>query len=381
MKTQLKNNLRACLALNRLYGLRGNDVENLMQHHDDLVSLLTSSVSKLVNAGFSEGLIQQIKKIDWNMVDAEAVWAEKPNHHIITLLDDSYPSLLRGISAPPLVLFVNGNIACLNLPQLAMVGSRNPTSIGRETAQHFAHYLAGKGLVITSGLAMGIDAASHLGALQSGQTIAVLGTSIDQIYPSRHRELAERISANGAVISEFPLKTFPEKKNFPRRNRIISGLSAGTLVVEAALRSGSWITARHAGEQGREVFAIPGSIHNPLARGCHKLIKEGAKLVETAEDILGELKMDLTPALIKKRGENSKDYVPSKGEGKIMPTKENLDADAVKLLSSVGFEATAIDTLVVRTDFSPEVVSSMLLILELGGLVKRVPGGYCRKQE
>ncbi len=215
---------------------------------------------------------------------------EGDNRHLITLHDARYPTLLREIDDAPPMLFIQGDPTILNLPQIAIVGSRNPSASGRQTATDFAHFLASAGLAITSGLADGIDGAAHQGALETkNSTLAVTGTGLDRVYPAKHRELAHRIAEQGALISELPPGTPPIPANFPRRNRIISGLSLGTLVVEAAQKSGSLITARLATEQGREVFAIPGSIHNPLARGCHALIRQGAKLVETAGDILEEL--------------------------------------------------------------------------------------------
>ncbi len=213
---------------------------------------------------------------------------QKSGTRLLPLSDPLYPPLLRQIPDPPIALFVRGDATLLSEPQLAMVGSRNPSVEGRRNAEEFAEYLAKCGLVITSGMALGIDAASHKGALKGGKTVAVWGTGLDKAYPPRNRELAEEIIAKGVVVSEFPPGTPPLPTHFPRRNRIISGLAVGTLVVEAAKQSGSLITARLASEQGREVFAIPGSIHNPMARGCHRLLRDGAKLVESAGDILEE---------------------------------------------------------------------------------------------
>lgn len=363
------NKLQLYLALNRLTGLTASDIEYLSQYDGDLASFLSSSSALLTKAGFSVESIQQLRRLDWKLVEDELRWAEAADHHIVTLVGDDYPKLLRNINAPPIVLFVHGCLDCLKKPQLAMVGSRNPTPAGKDTAFQFAQYLAATGLVITSGLAMGVDAASHEGALQAGSTIAVIGTGIDQVYPARNRALAERIVEHGAMISEFPLYAQARRDHFPRRNRIISGLSMGTLVVEAAQRSGSLITARLAGEQGREIFAIPGSIHNPLSRGCHKLIREGAKLVEKAQDILEELEL------------STKIVVEEAFKQDMSNDQEVLDEDRRKLLSSIGFEITAVDALIARTGFAPREVSSMLLMLELAGHVKQVPGGYIRKQE
>ncbi|MGD9153609.1 MAG: DNA-processing protein DprA [Gammaproteobacteria bacterium] len=361
------NKLQLYLALNRLTGLTAGDIKYLSQYDGDLAGFVSSSPALLTNAGFSVKSIQQLKRLDWRLVEDELRWAEAANHHIVTLVDHDYPELLRNINAPPIVLFVHGRLECLKKPQLAMVGSRNPTPVGKEIAFQFAQYLAAAGLVITSGLAMGVDAASHAGALQTGSTIAVVGTGIDQIYPARNRGLAERIIEQGAVVSEFPLYVQAKRNHFPRRNRIISGLSMGTLVVEAAKRSGSLITARCAGEQGREVFAIPGSIHNPLSRGCHKLIREGAKLVEKAQDILEEL--ELYTKIVNRNSFEQCELVTNEKQ-------EVLDEDRRKLLFSIGFETTAVDTLISRTGFTSREISSMLLMLELEGYVKQVPGGY-----
>ena len=217
-------------------------------------------------------------------------WLAGAGRSLVTWGSPGYPALLASIEDAPLTLFVEGDAGALALPQLAIVGSRNPTQIGRDTASQFAKHLAASGLAITSGLALGIDAAAHRGALLGpGRTIAVLGCGLDRIYPRENTELARQIVASGALVSDLPTGVPPLKQHFPRRNRIISGLSVGTLVVEAALQSGSLITARLAGEQGREVFAIPGSIHSPLSRGCHRLIRQGAKLVESVDDIFPEL--------------------------------------------------------------------------------------------
>jgi DNA processing protein len=244
-----------------------------------------------------------------------------------------------------------------------MVGSRNPTPAGRTNARNFAAYFARVGLTITSGLAVGIDAASHEGALLGGGlTVAVCGTGLDQVYPTQHAGLAARIREHGALVSEFPPRTPPRRVNFPQRNRLISGLSVGTLVVEAARESGSLITARLAAEQGREVFAIPGSIHSPLSRGCHKLIREGAKLVEDAADVLSELKFSLSKEAL----------ASSPGPVGKLPA---LDKEYEMLLDALGFEAATIDVLVERTGLPGESIASMLLILELEGRVAPHPGG------
>jgi DNA processing protein len=281
---------------------------------------------------------------------------------------DNYPSRLREVGAPPPLLFVRGNPALLHEPQLAVVGSRNPTAGGIDTARDFAGYLAGLGLVVTSGLALGIDAAAHEGALATGHTIAVLGTGPDRVYPAAHRDLARRIANTGALVTELLPGTGPHASHFPQRNRIISGLSLGTLVVEAAVGSGSLITARLASEQGREVFAIPGSIHNPLARGCHALIRQGAKLVDSANQILEELGPQLGEFLADGADSAPEAVVPG-------PQTSDLDDDHGRLLACMGYDPIAPDEIVARTGMPAFEIASMLLLLELKGLVTSHPGG------
>ncbi len=294
-------------------------------------------------------------------------WLHLPHHHLLPFTDPRYPQLLRSLADCPLVLYVSGQLDALTNPQLAMVGSRNPTAQGQATASDFAEYLAARGLGVTSGLAEGIDACAHRGALRAqGITLGVLGTGIDRVYPRSNAELFEKIQHCGALISEFPLGTPPRRANFPRRNRIIAGLSLGTLVVEAARRSGSLITARLANAQGRDVFAIPGSIYSPLSRGCHALLKEGAKLVETADDILRELNFSAF---------FSNHFRAFEGGSPVQPSASGMDKDHKILLDALGFDSVDPDTLVVRTGFKPEAVSSMMLILELEGHVQTAPGG------
>jgi len=290
---------------------------------------------------------------------------------VLTLSDPDYPPLLRCITDAPTVLFLRGDPTCLSGALLAVVGSRHPTRPGEETARSFARALARQGLGVVSGLAVGIDAAAHRGALDAGGvTVAVAAHGPDSVYPPRHRELAERIAAGGALVSEFLPGTPPLREHFPRRNRVISGLSLGVLVVEAAVRSGSLITARLAGEQGREVFAIPGSIHNPMARGCHRLIRQGAKLVETVADLIEELGWREGPAAPSGRVDDAPAPLPE------------LDADYVTVLDAMGYDPATVDVLVQRTGLTPQALSSMLLSLELRGIVDPLPGsGYVRAAE
>ncbi len=279
-----------------------------------------------------------------------------------------YPPLLMELRDAPDTLYAVGDPDTLHLPAIAIVGSRNPTSGGRDNAFHFARHLAATGFVIVSGLAEGIDAAAHEGALAvGGRTVAVLGHGLDQIYPASNGALAERILKDGALVSEYSVGTPPRRGHFPQRNRIISGLCLGTLVVEAARRSGSLITARTAGEQGREVFAIPGSIHNPMSRGCHQLIRQGARLVETADDILSEL-APLVAGLM----ENADD-------AGYATTTDEQDEDYVRLVDALGFDPQTPEELAAKTGLTIEQVSSMLLILELQERIESLPGGAYSK--
>lgn len=339
-------------------------------------------------------------------IDAAIAWAEQPQHHILTLADTSYPAGLLEIHDPPLVLYVVGDLQRLALPAIAIVGSRSATPGGCDNAHAFAQHLAQAGWCVVSGLATGIDAAAHEGALAAGAegagTIAVIATGADLVYPARHRELAHRIAAQGAIVSELPLGTRAERYQFPRRNRLIAGLARGVLVVEAALQSGSLITARLAGELGREVFAIPGSIHSPLARGCHALIRQGAKLTETAEDILSELGMaaGTTPggaSLIRKRSTRSRltAEVPEPvGPGpeflKVHDAVSTTDGTskgnneigdpAAGVLHALGFDPVHIDDLQRRTGLAMPALHAALLQLELDAQVVRLDGGRYQRR-
>ncbi len=299
------------------------------------------------------------------MSDTEQKWLEKTENRIIESDSEDYPELLRGIPGPPALLYIVGNAEALHMPALSIVGSRNPSRGGKENAYEFAKHLGRSGFCIVSGLAQGIDTSAHEGALAGGaMTVAFLGHGIDRVYPSANRDLAHRISQNGALVSEYPLGSPPRREHFPQRNRLISGLSLGTLVVEAARRSGSLITARLAGEQGREVFAIPGSIHNPLSRGCHQLIRQGAKLVESADDIVSELG-SLTGHLMQN------DTNQEKEESRNIEH----DADYEVLLESLSYDPTSADELAENSGLTIDQVSSMLLILELEEKVEALTGG------
>lgn len=360
-------NHRYWLALSRLPGVGSVTVRHWLDHFKSIAHLFSASIADWQAAGVTTKHIQLLKNINWQIIEDDLCWLEKNNGQVIPLDDVAYPALLQEIHDPPLVLYVQGDVNLLKEQQIAMVGSRHPTATGKDLARHFAKELASRGWVITSGLALGIDAASHEGALLvNGKTIAILGTGLKFIYPRTHQKLADEIvKCGGALVSEFPLEMPPKATNFPMRNRVISGLSLGVLVVEAAIRSGTLITARLALEQNREVFAIPGSIYNPLARGCHQLIRQGAKLVETFEDILEEIKPShqqlegLIPATFKKE-------------------PVDLDPERKRLLAQIGYEVTALDVIILRSGLTAAEVSSMLLPLELEGYVNVVPGGYIR---
>lgn len=339
--------------------------------------LFNATEDELEAKGFSKKIIYLIKHPNAKVIDEDLKWAQQTNCHMLCFDDEAYPASLKEIADPPFVLYVKGNLAALSEWQIAMVGSRRATPTGIKNAEKFAAALVEAGLAITSGLATGIDGASHRGALAArGITIGVAGTGLNHCYPAVHQSLIEEIvQQQGAILSEFPLATPPKPMNFPRRNRIIGGLSLGVLVIEAALKSGSLITAKHALEQGREVFAIPGSIHHPLARGCHYLIRQGAKLVETAQDVLEEFR-----AISSRKGPANecglKDIVLKKKQ------KENfhvtIPPEYRSVLEQIGYEMTPLDVVILGSGLTAGEVSSTLLTLELNGYIQSVPGGYIR---
>jgi DNA processing protein len=333
--------------------------------------VIASSASQLRECGVSDDAIAKLKTPDRALFERWRTWLAGPRRTLLTLGSADYPPRLAQTPDAPLALWVEGaELPLLSSAQLAIVGSRSPTTSGRDTAEQFARYLSERGLTITSGLATGIDGASHSGALPAlGSTVAVLGCGIDVVFPRAHAQLAADIVARGLLVSEYAPGVEPQKCFFPARNRIIAGLSLGTLVVEATRRSGSLITARHAMDYGREVFAIPGSIHNPLARGCHYLIRQGAKLVEEAADILIELAPQLRAEGIELPSVASApaaaDSTPLVDE----PSYQNL-------LNVMEFSPIAIAQLSARAHLTTAEVSSMLLVLELEGLVEALPGGW-----
>lgn len=353
------------LHLHRLVG--GNSLRHLIEHFGGIEPIYAAPRHELL--AFFEGDATPVDALlagpDANQFEVERHWLDDPNNHLLAITDPAYPPLLREISDAPALLFVRGDVSVLSVPQIAVVGSRNPSRGGCDNARAFSEHLSQAGLAITSGLALGIDACAHEAALAAGgKTIALAATGLDRVYPAAHRELAHRIAAEGALVSEFALGTPPRREHFPQRNRLISGFSLGVLVVEAALKSGSLITARFAAEQGREVFAIPGSIHSPLARGCHALIRQGAKLVETAQDVLEEL-----GALAHFVG-NPPTAAPS-----AMPP----DPAQQSLLDIIGHDPIEIDALIVRSGLTAGALSSMLLHMELRGLIETRPGGKVQR--
>ncbi len=354
--------LRATLRLIRAPGVGPVLGARLLENFGSAQSALDAGSGAWQKAGIPQSLHEGLSKPNEKFLADDLRWLEGEHRGLLMLGDERYPERLKEISAPPLALFYQGDVAVLAEPQLAIVGARASTPQGLESAKGFAAELVKCGLTVTSGLALGIDGAAHRGALEAGgKTIAVCATGLDRVYPARHRTLAHEIAANGVLVSEFPPGTPPLPEHFPRRNRVISGLSLGVLVVEAAPESGSLITARLALEQGREVFAVPGSIHAPTSRGCHALIRQGAKLTETIHDILEELHGFV-------HDEAAFADTKASPQPKLEPMQQ-------RVLDALGFDAASFDTLVERTSLPLENLSSALLALELQGWIGVLPGG------
>ena len=368
------NTTQTWISLWRVPGIGCQTFHKLLKQFGDPEAVLNASSSALKNAGLNSRQQEAIQASQLDNAKADMLWLEQDNHHLVTFHDQHYPALLREISVAPPLLYVHGNIELLNDPQIAIVGSRNPTQSGKNNAFEFAKHFSSTGLCVTSGLALGVDGDAHRGALtDGGVTIAVTATGLDRVYPASNRTLAHQIAEQGALVSENPIGTAPQAKNFPRRNRIISGMSLGSLIVEAAQRSGSLITADYANEQGRMVFAIPGSIHNPLARGCHKLIRQGAKLVETASDVMEDLASQIDLHQFNKTSDEKEDT------GSENNRKQSSNDDNSRLLEAMGYDPVSIDDLVLQTGLTPAALSSMLLVMELQGLIaSNGRGNYTR---
>jgi DNA processing protein len=349
---------KAWLALSLIHGLGGEGARCLLKEFGSPEAIFAAPAGLLKSIIKADVVAEIGKGINEDALASTLNWLQDDNNHVVTLADSAYPQALLNIPDPPLLLYVKGRLDLLNRSALAVVGSRNATPQGINNAEAFAKSLSDAGLCIISGMAHGIDAAAHRGALQgAGGSIGVVGTGLDKVYPAANRDLAHALANQGALVSEFPLGTPPLAANFPRRNRIISGMSAGCLVVEASLQSGSLITARLALEQGRDVFAIPGSIHAPQSKGCHALLKQGAKLVETAQDVLEEL-----------------------GSLVVLPAHDTAIQDTDHpLLVHLGFDPVDLDTLNARCGLTVSQLSAMLLTLELEGRINTLPGGLYQR--
>lgn len=356
--------IESWLNLNLIDGLGDESIRRLLVAFGHPAAILAAPVTALERI-VKNTIAQRIKQgADRDKIAGVFKWLEDPSNAIITLADPDYPAQLLNIADPPPLLYLKGRRELLQQPALAVVGSRNATPQGLSNAEAFSEAASNAGLCIISGMALGIDTAAHQGGLRGfAASIAVVGTGLDIVYPAKNHPLAHKLAKEGALISEFPLGTPAIGRNFPRRNRIISGMSQGCLVVEAALRSGSLITARQALDQGREVLAIPGSIHSPLSKGCHALIKQGAKLVESTQDILDELNC-LPPTVVEDKKEEF--------------TTQKISENGL-LLKHLGYDVIDMDTLCARSGLTAEIVSAMLLTLELDGQVSSLPGGYYQR--
>ena len=356
--------LRSWLNLTLPAGIGPRKQQELLRafgHPDAIFAAGLSAVSGIIGIKLAQSLFDGINnEAQQTLIDATLAWLQEPGHHIVTLADRDYPQRLLESSDPPSLLYVNGDPAYLNRAAIGVVGSRNATPQGIENALAFSRVLADAGFTIISGLALGIDAAAHEGAIRSNSpsgTIAIIGTGIDRVYPSSNKKLAHVVTGKGCIISEFPLGTAATASNFPRRNRLIAGLSQACLVVEAAPASGSLITARLAGELGRDLFAIPGSIHAPQYKGCHALIKQGAKLVECAQDILEELRPQAT------------------GNAPATPEDAAIKPEHRALIGALGHDPSTLDQLISRSGLTADAVLAMLTELSLEGVVTNLPGG------
>ena len=348
------------IGLSQVYGLGSQGFCQLLQNFGDPAAIFSTSYHQLLKV-VSEPVARQISAgPDMGTILPTLEWLKLPENYLVTLADTIYPRTLLEIPDPPPILYAKGQLDRLNSPAIAVVGSRSASAQGEKNAEDFAEALCHHGFTVISGLALGIDGAAHRGALKAnGATIAVVGTGLDIVYPARHRNLAHQIAERGVILSEFGLGTPSKAQNFPRRNRIISGLSLGCLVVEANIQSGSLITARLAAEQGREVFAIPGSIHSPVSKGCHQLIKQGAKLVDNIQDIVDEF-----PFI----GSGSLATIP-------IGTRSEMTDENDSLLDFMGFDPVSMDSLIERSGLQSDALAPMLMMLELEGKLALLPGG------
>lgn len=367
-QVKFSNKLSSWLHFNIAFG-KADQWALVEQHFGSLDVALEADVAQWNKiSGINPKLVERVFAVTEAEIEQAIDWTTRSGQTVVTIADEAYPQMLREIPDPPVLLYVRGDLALLKAPQLAIVGSRHASRQGVQIAKDFAQHLSSVGMCITSGLAHGIDTAAHEGGLSGqGSTIAVIGTGIDRIYPASNQDLARQIAEQGAIVSEFPLTTRPLSQNFPMRNRIISGLATGTLVVEAALRSGSLITARQAMEQGREVFAIPGSINNALAKGCHQLIKQGAKLVETSQDILEELAPLVEFTWQAEEASSSKF------------SKKSPEDNDHPILAVMEFEPISLDELVVLTKMAASDIQAQMMMLELDGKVEALSAARWRR--
>jgi DNA processing protein len=364
--------LLAWLTLLRTPGLGAAGMRALLQQAGSARAACSGIRRSWHAAGLDRAALEWIERPDRTRLENDLAWLAQPGHRLVRCDEEDFPPQLETIPQPPAALFVAGDAAALLGPQVAIVGARSASAQGLANARDFARTLSRAGLTVTSGMADGIDGAAHAGALEAGGlTVAVVGTGPDLVYPRKHRELAVKIEKHGAIASEFPPGTEARPDHFPRRNRLIAGLALGTLVIEAGLQSGSLITARLAAEAGREVFALPGSIHNPLAKGCHRLIRDGARLVETAAEVIEALvpAAQAQGAGLRARLETAG---PSPGD---TPASRAQDPDYASLLAALGDEPASLDELAERTRLAPAALSSMLLLLELEGVVAPAVNG------
>ena len=373
-----ESTLDAWLTLLHLEGVGPRTVEDILTVYGDPATYLAATEADRASHGLPAAAVQAPRRQETlrQGVATDRRWAEQDGCHIITRVDPRYPARLAEIPDPPPVLFVRGEPAVLDNPQIAIVGARHATQGGIATAEEFAGCLAASGLTVTSGLALGIDTAAHEGALvaNGGTSIAVMATGPDRLYPRENQALARELMHNGAIVTEMPVGTPVKRGLFPRRNRLISGLSLGVLVVEASARSGALNTAHQAVNQGREVMAIPGSIHNPVAKGCHRLIREGARLVETADEVIEEIRKLTGAFTLTAPGQVTSGGAPDSPAATAQQT--TLDNDYRALLEAMGYDPIGFETLARRTSLTPDILSSMLLSLELMGHVAPCNGGH-----